>query len=50
MIADLLKYNSGLKSFQSVGSKTLSPSIDGFVLKNQCWQVKRPKTAQAARA
>jgi len=47
MIADLLKYNSGMKAFQSVGSKTLSPSIDGFCLKNQCWLTKRPKTAAA---
>jgi len=50
MIADLLKYNSGMKAFQSVGSKTLSPSIDGFCLKNQCWLTKRPKTAVASTA
>jgi len=44
MIADLLKYNSGMKSFQSVGSKTLSPSIDGFCIHNTHWQTKRTKT------
>jgi len=44
MIADLLKYNSGMKSFQSVGSKTLSPSIDGFCIHNAHWQTKRTKT------
>jgi calmodulin-regulated spectrin-associated protein len=44
MISDLLKYNSGLKSFQSVGSKTLSPAVDGFCLTAACWQTRRPKT------
>jgi len=44
MIEELLKYNSGVKSFQSVDSRTLSPAIDGFRLNNQCWLTRRPRT------
>jgi len=50
MIADLLKYNSGSKSFQSVGSKTLSPSIDGFCIHAIHWQTKRTKQAASSGA